>query len=63
MIGAVDMDFVSDIAQIEADETPEEPPKNMVEAFWRWLVSFAMLSVLASTSDILWPRCEIYLLG
>ncbi|KAG9314529.1 amino acid permease [Chiua virens] len=33
-----DMDFQSDIAQIEADEVPEEPPKNKVEAFWAWLM-------------------------
>ncbi|KAF8559263.1 hypothetical protein OG21DRAFT_1503168 [Imleria badia] len=33
-----DMDFVSDIAQIEADEEPDSPPKNKMEAFWRWLM-------------------------
>jgi len=33
-----DMDFVTDITQIEADEEPESPPKNKVEAFWRWLM-------------------------
>jgi len=33
-----DMDFVSDIAQIEADEAPEEPPKNMIDAIWRSLM-------------------------
>ena len=63
-----DMDFVTDIAQIEADETPDAPPKNKVEAFWMWLVSFAMLSAFASVSyhfdqDVkcaekgLWPAC------
>lgn len=35
-----DMDFVTDIAQIEADEQPDTPPKNKLEAFWQWLVSF-----------------------
>ncbi|KAF8140082.1 amino acid permease [Boletus edulis] len=34
-----DMDFVSDIAQIEADEEPDVPPKNKADAFWQWLVS------------------------
>ena len=33
-----DMDFVSNIAEIEADETDEPPPKNKVEAFWQWLM-------------------------
>jgi amino acid transporter len=33
-----DMDFMTDIAQIEADEEPETPPRNKVDAFWRWLM-------------------------
>ncbi|KIY45383.1 hypothetical protein FISHEDRAFT_49356 [Fistulina hepatica ATCC 64428] len=33
-----DMDFITDIDQIEADETDEPPPKNKFETFWRWLV-------------------------
>ncbi|KIJ21581.1 amino acid-polyamine-Organocation superfamily protein [Paxillus involutus ATCC 200175] len=33
-----EMDFVSDIAQIEADEVDDPPPKNKLEAFWRWLM-------------------------
>ncbi|KAH0838461.1 amino acid permease [Lanmaoa asiatica] len=33
-----EMDFLSDIAQIEADEAPDSPPKNKVEAFWMWLM-------------------------
>ncbi|KIJ68242.1 hypothetical protein HYDPIDRAFT_146092 [Hydnomerulius pinastri MD-312] len=33
-----DMDFKSDLAQIEADETEDPPPKNKMEAFWRWLM-------------------------
>lgn len=45
-----DMDFVSDIAQIEADEVPDSPPKNKMDAFWQWLVSFAVLSTFAPTS-------------
>ncbi|KIJ68243.1 hypothetical protein HYDPIDRAFT_24541 [Hydnomerulius pinastri MD-312] len=34
-----DMDFTSDIAQIEADSYDDPPPKNAVERFWAWLVS------------------------
>ncbi|KAG0709056.1 amino acid permease [Suillus ampliporus] len=33
-----DMDFKSDLAQIEADTYDEPPPKNKMEAFWRWLM-------------------------
>lgn len=54
-----DMDFVTDIAQIEADEEPETPPKNKLDAFWRWLVSFTMFSAFASLSYTCLPRCEI----
>lgn len=39
LVRAEDMDFKSNIAEIEADESPEDPPKNMIESFWRWLVS------------------------
>uniref|UniRef100_A0A0W0FY83 Putative amino acid permease n=1 Tax=Moniliophthora roreri TaxID=221103 RepID=A0A0W0FY83_MONRR len=34
-----EMDFVSDIAEIEADCYDEPPPKNTIEKFWAWLVS------------------------
>ena len=53
------MDFVTDIAQIEADEEPEQPPKNRMEAFWQWVVSFSTLSVSASTSHTFYPRCNV----
>ncbi|KII84073.1 hypothetical protein PLICRDRAFT_179755 [Plicaturopsis crispa FD-325 SS-3] len=33
------MDFVSDLVEIEADSYEDPPPKNMLEAFWAWLVS------------------------
>lgn len=33
-----DMDFVSGIAEIEADSYDEPPPKNRVEKFWQWLM-------------------------
>ncbi|KAJ7067987.1 amino acid permease [Mycena amicta] len=32
------MDFVSDLAEIEADIYDEPPPKNAWEAFWAWLL-------------------------
>ncbi|ESK87570.1 amino acid transporter [Moniliophthora roreri MCA 2997] len=34
-----DMDFISDIAEIEAACYDEPPPKNVIEKFWAWLVS------------------------
>jgi len=33
-----EMDFVSDIAEIEADTYDEPPPKNRWEALWAWLM-------------------------
>jgi amino acid transporter len=33
-----EMDFHSDIAQIEADEVDDPPPRNKMEAFWMWLM-------------------------
>ncbi|KAJ7781571.1 amino acid permease [Mycena metata] len=32
------MDFVTNIAEIEADTYDDPPPKNKLEAFWAWLV-------------------------
>ncbi|KAJ7233136.1 amino acid permease/ SLC12A domain-containing protein [Mycena haematopus] len=32
------MDFVTNIAEIEADTYDDPPPKNKVEAFWQWLM-------------------------
>ncbi|KAE9410882.1 amino acid permease [Gymnopus androsaceus JB14] len=37
-VKAEDMDFITDIAEIEADEHDEPPPKNKFEAFWAWLM-------------------------
>ncbi|OJA12045.1 hypothetical protein AZE42_06700 [Rhizopogon vesiculosus] len=37
-VAAEDMDFKSDLAEIEADTYDEPPPKNKLEAFWQWLV-------------------------
>lgn len=59
-VKAEDMDFVSDIAQIEADEVPDSPPKNKMEAFWNWLVSFAVLWTFAiNVLYIYLSRCEM----
>lgn len=38
-IKAVDMDFVTDIKEIEAATYEDPPPRNWVERFWGWLVS------------------------
>ncbi|KAF9068023.1 amino acid permease/ SLC12A domain-containing protein [Rhodocollybia butyracea] len=37
-VEAPDMDFVTNIAEIEADERDEPPPKNKAEAFWAWMM-------------------------
>ncbi|TRM61471.1 amino acid permease/ SLC12A domain-containing protein [Schizophyllum amplum] len=37
-VKASEMDFVSDIAEIEADCQDEPPPRNKFEAFWQWLM-------------------------
>lgn len=48
-----DMDFVTDIAQIEADEEPDKPPQNKMDAFWQWLVSLIrILFASASASHV-----------
>ncbi|PPR01613.1 hypothetical protein CVT24_005764 [Panaeolus cyanescens] len=39
---AHEMDFVTNIAEIEAETVVESPPKNKLEAFWRWLKSTAL---------------------
>lgn len=38
MVKAADMDFVSGIAEVEADSYDEPPPKNGVQKFWQWLM-------------------------
>lgn len=35
----MDMDFISNIKEIEADTYDEPPPRNWFERFWAWLVS------------------------
>ncbi|KIK51370.1 hypothetical protein GYMLUDRAFT_50605 [Collybiopsis luxurians FD-317 M1] len=37
-VRAEDMDFVSDIAAIEAADHDDPPPRNRMEAFWQWLM-------------------------
>ncbi|KAH7924877.1 hypothetical protein BV22DRAFT_1119908 [Leucogyrophana mollusca] len=37
-VAPIDMDFKSDIAEIEADIVDDPPPKNKMEAFWAWLM-------------------------
>jgi amino acid transporter len=37
-VKAAEMDFVTGIAEIEADSYDEPPPKNLWEAFWQKLV-------------------------
>ncbi|KAF5377694.1 hypothetical protein D9615_005238 [Tricholomella constricta] len=38
LIKAQDMDFVTNIAEIEAETYDEPPPKNKLDAFWQWLM-------------------------
>jgi len=38
LVRAQDMDFVSGIAEIEADSYDEDEPKNFVERFWKALM-------------------------
>ncbi|KIK04264.1 hypothetical protein K443DRAFT_424867 [Laccaria amethystina LaAM-08-1] len=33
-----EMDFVTNIAEIEAETYDEQPPRNRAEAFWQWLM-------------------------
>jgi len=35
---AEDLDFVTDISEIEAETFDDPPPKNKLEAFWAWLM-------------------------
>ncbi|KAG6831278.1 hypothetical protein H0H92_011788 [Tricholoma furcatifolium] len=39
MVAPEDMDFVTNIAEIEAETHDDPPPRNKLEAFWQWLVS------------------------
>ncbi|KAF8313225.1 hypothetical protein DL93DRAFT_2081309 [Clavulina sp. PMI_390] len=37
-VRAAEMDFVSGVAEIEAESHEEEPPKNLMERVWIWLM-------------------------
>ncbi|KIK66906.1 hypothetical protein GYMLUDRAFT_239115 [Collybiopsis luxurians FD-317 M1] len=39
-VKAQNMDFVTHIAEIEAAEYDDPPPRNRIEAFWQWLVTY-----------------------
>ena len=39
-IRASEMDFVSDLKEIEAETYDDPPPRNAMEKFWAWLVCF-----------------------
>jgi amino acid transporter len=56
-VAASEMDFYTNIAEIEASTYDEPPPKNKWEAFWQWLVSgrvesFCMRSLIAFYIDV-----------
>jgi yeast amino acid transporter len=38
IVKAQDMDFISDIARIEAEDHDDPPPRNKFEQFWQWLM-------------------------
>ncbi|KAL0950947.1 hypothetical protein HGRIS_007699 [Hohenbuehelia grisea] len=38
MVKPMEMDFISNLDEIEADTYDEPPPKNKLEAFWAWLM-------------------------
>ncbi|KAG6900151.1 hypothetical protein C0993_002080 [Termitomyces sp. T159_Od127] len=38
MVKADEMDFVTNIAEIEAEIYDEPPPRNRLHAFWQWLM-------------------------
>jgi len=38
IVGAREMDFVSNIAEIEEETYDDPPPRNKAEAFWQWLM-------------------------
>ena len=39
LVKPLEMDFISDIAEIEADTYDEPPPRNAWERFWAFIVS------------------------
>jgi hypothetical protein len=57
-VPASEMDFYTGIAEIEANTYDEPPPKNRVEAFWRWLVSDRVESFCMRPAHRLAHRCK-----
>lgn len=51
LIKPEDMDFLSGLAEIEADCYDEPEPRNWVERFWAWLVSSDHFSAANLVSD------------
>lgn len=58
-VKARDMDFVTDLAEIEADSYEEAPPKNFGEKAWQWLVS--ILRFYTKKHPHVFHRCKLYL--
>ncbi|KAF8167918.1 amino acid permease [Crassisporium funariophilum] len=53
---AHEMDFVTNIAEIEAEMYDEPPPRNKAEAFWQWLVRKQIQRI----DDKLLIHCNLY---
>ncbi|KAG8849716.1 hypothetical protein FRB96_000656 [Tulasnella sp. 330] len=53
LVAPKDMDFISGIAEIEADETEEPVPKNRIEAFWGKLTNTPLPPQVAISSRCL----------
>ncbi|KAF8807581.1 amino acid permease [Phlegmacium glaucopus] len=56
---AEDMDFVTNIEEIEAETYDEPPPRNKAEAFWQWLVSRTSSFFLNAFLTALPSRCNL----
>lgn len=53
------MDFVTGLAEIEADTYDEPPPRNKWEAFWQWLVRTFLLCCLAIALLLMSPFLDV----
>ena len=55
----MEMDYVSNIKEVEDDSYDEPPPKNWMERFWMWLVSIhvSLTLGLVSFSMLIWNAC------
>jgi hypothetical protein len=45
------MDFISGLAEIEAESYDEPPPRNKWEAFWQWLVCVSDFTFWADLTE------------